>query len=49
MANTRSQLTGNAPQLYERETVHTLGRPLAELTLTYITLQAGDRVLALST
>jgi hypothetical protein len=28
MANTRYQLEGNAPQLYERETVQTLGRPL---------------------
>ena len=39
------QLAGNAPQLYERETVHTLARPLAELMFAYISLQAGDRVL----
>jgi ubiquinone/menaquinone biosynthesis C-methylase UbiE len=45
MANTRYQLEGNAPQLYERETVHTLGRPLAELMFEYVSLHAGDRVL----
>jgi ubiquinone/menaquinone biosynthesis C-methylase UbiE len=45
MANTRYQLEGNAPQLYERETVHTLGRPLAELMFVHVTLQTGDRVL----
>jgi ubiquinone/menaquinone biosynthesis C-methylase UbiE len=45
MANTRYQLEGNAPQLYERETVQTLGRPLAELMFTHVALQAGDRVL----
>jgi ubiquinone/menaquinone biosynthesis C-methylase UbiE len=45
MAETRYQLEGNAPQLYERETVHTLGRPLAELMLTHVALHAGDRVL----
>jgi ubiquinone/menaquinone biosynthesis C-methylase UbiE len=45
MANTRYQLEGNAPQLYERETVHTLGRPLAELMCAHVALQAGDRVL----
>jgi ubiquinone/menaquinone biosynthesis C-methylase UbiE len=45
MANTQYQLEGNAPQLYERETVHTLGRPLAELMFAHVTLQAGDRVL----
>jgi ubiquinone/menaquinone biosynthesis C-methylase UbiE len=45
MANTQYQLEGNAPQLYERETVHTLGRPLAELMFEYVSLYAGDRVL----
>jgi ubiquinone/menaquinone biosynthesis C-methylase UbiE len=45
MANTRYQLEGNAPQLYERETVHTLGRPLAELMFAHVALHAGDRVL----
>jgi ubiquinone/menaquinone biosynthesis C-methylase UbiE len=45
MAETRYQLEGNAPHLYERETVHTLGRPLAELMFAYVTLHAGDRVL----
>jgi ubiquinone/menaquinone biosynthesis C-methylase UbiE len=45
MAETRYQLEGNAPQLYERETVQTLGRPLAELMLTHVALHAGDRVL----
>jgi ubiquinone/menaquinone biosynthesis C-methylase UbiE len=45
MANTRYQLEGNVPQLYERETVHTLGRPLAELMFAHAALQAGDRVL----
>jgi ubiquinone/menaquinone biosynthesis C-methylase UbiE len=45
MANTQYQLEGNAPQLYERETVHTLGKPLAELMFVHVSLQAGDRVL----
>lgn len=45
MAETRYQLEGNAPQLYERETVHTLGRPLAELMFAHVALHAGDRVL----
>jgi ubiquinone/menaquinone biosynthesis C-methylase UbiE len=45
MANTQYQLEGNAPQRYERETVHTLGRPLAALMFAHVTLQAGDRVL----
>jgi ubiquinone/menaquinone biosynthesis C-methylase UbiE len=45
MAETRYQLAGNAPQLYERETVHTLGRPSAELMLARVPLRAGDRVL----
>jgi ubiquinone/menaquinone biosynthesis C-methylase UbiE len=45
MANTQYQLEGNAPQLYERETVHTLGRPLAELMFAHVALQAGDPVL----
>jgi len=45
MANTQYQLEGNAPQLYERETVQTLGRPLAELMFAHVPLQAGDRVL----
>jgi ubiquinone/menaquinone biosynthesis C-methylase UbiE len=45
MADTRYQLEGNAPQLYERETVHTLGRPLAELMFEHVSLSAGDRVL----
>ena len=45
MADTRYQLEGNAPQLYERETVHTLGRPLAELMFAHVSLHAGDRVL----
>jgi ubiquinone/menaquinone biosynthesis C-methylase UbiE len=45
MADTRYQLEGNAPQRYERETVHTLGRPLAELMFEHVSLSAGDRVL----
>ena len=45
MAETRYQLEGNAPQLYERETVHTLGRPLAELMLARVALHPGDRIL----
>jgi SAM-dependent methyltransferase len=45
MANTQYQLAGNAPQLYERETVHTLGRPLAELMFAHVSLHAGDRLL----
>jgi len=45
MAETRYQLAGNAPQLYERETVRTLGRPLAELMCAHVSLHAGDRVL----
>jgi ubiquinone/menaquinone biosynthesis C-methylase UbiE len=45
MANMRYQLEGNAPQLYERETVHTLGRPLAQLMFAHVALQAGERVL----
>jgi len=45
MADTRYQLEGNAPQLYERETVHTLAWPLAELMFAHVALQAGDRVL----
>jgi ubiquinone/menaquinone biosynthesis C-methylase UbiE len=45
MAETRYQLEGNAPQLYERETVPTLGRPLAELMLAHVALHAGDRLL----
>jgi ubiquinone/menaquinone biosynthesis C-methylase UbiE len=38
-------VAGNAPQLYERETVHTLGRPLAERMFAHMSLHAGDRVL----
>jgi ubiquinone/menaquinone biosynthesis C-methylase UbiE len=45
MPNTQYQLAGNAPRLNERETVHTLARPLAELMCAHISLQAGDRVL----
>jgi ubiquinone/menaquinone biosynthesis C-methylase UbiE len=45
MAETRYQLEANAPQLYERETVHTLARPLAERMFAHVSLQAGDRVL----
>jgi ubiquinone/menaquinone biosynthesis C-methylase UbiE len=45
MANTQYQLEGNAPQLYERETVSTLGRPLAELMFAHVALQVGDRIL----
>jgi trans-aconitate methyltransferase len=45
MPNTQYQLAGNAPQLYERETVHTLARPLAERMCAHVSLQAGDRVL----
>ena len=39
--NTNSE---HAPQLYERETVQTLGRPLAELMFAHVALHAGDRV-----
>jgi ubiquinone/menaquinone biosynthesis C-methylase UbiE len=46
MADTRYQLEGNAPQLYELETVHTLGRPLAELMFARVSLHASGRVLA---
>ena len=45
MADTRYQLEGNGPQLYERETVHARARPLAELMFAHVALQAGDRVL----
>ena len=45
MAETRYQLEGNAPQLYEPETVHTLGMPLAERMFAHVSLHAGDRVL----
>jgi ubiquinone/menaquinone biosynthesis C-methylase UbiE len=45
MADTRYQLEGNAPQLYERDTVQTLARPLAELMFEHVSLHAGDRVL----
>jgi ubiquinone/menaquinone biosynthesis C-methylase UbiE len=45
MADTRYQLEGNAPQLYEREMVQTLARPLAELMFAHVSLHAGDRVL----
>jgi ubiquinone/menaquinone biosynthesis C-methylase UbiE len=45
MAETRYQLAGNAPQLYERETVQTLGQPLAELMFAHMSLHAGERVL----
>lgn len=45
MANIQYQFAGNAPQLYERETVHTLARPFAELMVTHVALHAGDRVL----
>ncbi len=45
MANTGFHLEGNAPQLYERYTVPALARPQAELMLTHVSLQAGDRVL----
>jgi ubiquinone/menaquinone biosynthesis C-methylase UbiE len=45
MVETRYQLEGNAPQLYERDTVHTLGRPLAERMFAHVSLHAGDRVL----
>jgi ubiquinone/menaquinone biosynthesis C-methylase UbiE len=45
MAETRYQLEGNAPHLYERETVRTLGRPLAERMFAHVSLSAGDRVL----
>jgi ubiquinone/menaquinone biosynthesis C-methylase UbiE len=33
------------PQRYERETVHTLARPLAELIFAHVALHAADRVL----
>jgi ubiquinone/menaquinone biosynthesis C-methylase UbiE len=45
MAERLYQLEGNAPQLYERKTAHTLGRPLAERMFAHVSLRAGDRVL----
>jgi ubiquinone/menaquinone biosynthesis C-methylase UbiE len=45
MANIRYQVEGNAPQLYERETVHTLGSLLAELMFAHVALHADDWVL----
>jgi ubiquinone/menaquinone biosynthesis C-methylase UbiE len=45
MANIQYQLEGNAPQLYERETVQTLGKHLAALMFAHVALHGGDRVL----
>ena len=45
MADTRYQLEGNALHLHERETVPTLGRPLAELMCAHVALPPGDRLL----
>lgn len=46
MADTeRFQLEGNAPQLYERTTVVTLGRPMAELMFEHVSLHEGERIL----
>jgi ubiquinone/menaquinone biosynthesis C-methylase UbiE len=45
MANTRFQLEGNAPQLYERYTVPSLARPQTELMFAHVSLHEGDRVL----
>lgn len=45
MANTRYQLEGNAPQLYEQFNVPTSTRPSAELMLENLSLHEGDRVL----
>ena len=45
MANTRFQLEGSAPQLYERETVPMTSGPMVELMFDHVSLYAGDRVL----
>jgi ubiquinone/menaquinone biosynthesis C-methylase UbiE len=45
MANTRFQLEGNAPQLYERYAVPNFARPQTELIFAHVALQEGDRVL----
>ena len=45
MANTRFQLEGNGPQLYERETVPLSARPMVERMFDHVSLHAGDRVL----
>jgi ubiquinone/menaquinone biosynthesis C-methylase UbiE len=45
MANTRFQLEGNAPQLYERDAVPRGTRPLTELMFKHMSLHEGDRVL----
>lgn len=44
MAETRYPWKGHAPHLYERETLHMLARPLAELMFAHVSRQAGDRV-----
>ena len=45
MADNQYQLEGNAPQLYERDNVQTLGKPLAEQVFNHVELRSGDRVL----
>ena len=45
MANTRFQLSGNAPQVYERDIVPTMFKPTAELMFEHVSLHEGDRVL----
>ena len=44
MANTRFQLQGSAPQLYEQENGPNIGRPTAESTFDHAPLHAGERV-----
>lgn len=41
----RWQVSGNAAELYEKQKVPALFRPLAELTLNHVPLYGGDRVL----
>ena len=45
MADTRFQLEGSAPQLYERFNVPASTRPSAEQMLEHVSLHEGDRIL----
>ncbi len=45
MANTRFQLEGSGPELFERETVPLSARPMAERMFDHVSLHAGDRIL----
>ena len=41
----RYQLQGNAPQIYEEQSVPTIFQPLAELTLQHVDVDEGARVI----